>query len=243
MKTVSNLIVDTENEKHKFEIITEIVPKEYFYQKGAVEPAYCLEKCCRYSNNKNEKGYLKSCPCRNNFHSCCGGELDVREMIAEEKTDPVLICCKLSFAKEYDSEFVASFFSGDINCKRRYIYQKLGLVNDALWILFRKLFEKELIFSFGPCKLCGQDCTINSGLPCRMKTIYAIERVGIRLDRLVKEFLGFGLQWLNKNGGYNRPEYLCSVALLFTQENVSEQLREIFKQKLAKGEIFSYDYK
>jgi len=243
MKTTNNLIIETEKEKYKIEIIGATIPKQYFYQNGVIEPAYCLEKCCRYSNNKNEKGYLKSCPCRNNFYSCSGGELDIREMILEEKTDPVLVCCKLSFAEEYDSEFISDFFNGNISSKRRYIYQKLGLVNDALWILFRKLFSRDLIFSFGPCRLCGQDCTINSGLPCRMKTIYSMERVGIRVDKIVKEFLGFELQWLNKfENGYERPQYLCSVGLLFTEKiNISEELVKIFNQKLEKKEIASYD--
>lgn len=203
------------NEIHSFKFLLKEIKGEYFFQNNKVEPEYCLDKCEHYSGE-----YERSCPCRNQFHSCSGQEMDIRSFINKD-SKAIIVAYKLSLNKKFDNEYFSNYFENKISPlpKRRTIFQKLEYGNKILWNLIKeqKTREKLPVFSFGPCKICPE-CTKPYGGECKNGPVYALERVGVRVDKLVEDNLDFSLEWLDlKEDKPTRPKDLCSVMLIITK--------------------------
>lgn len=205
--------------KYRFNIYIKKIKKSEI----KTDPVLCYNSCKSYILPISKKE--KSCPCWGKNYSCNGKVIDFNKLTKNVKGSPVLVCVKLSINKKYDNDFSAQFF-GEKEWKykskaggARYIYGKLDIINNALWKLIRKLKE-EKTFAFASCKLCGKRCNILDGKPCRMKTIYSMERTGVLVGDLIKKSFNFELQWIHhdKNNEPIRPKYLCSAFMTFSKK-------------------------
>jgi predicted metal-binding protein len=230
---------------HSYQIMIKEIPKESMHSssKKYIDRAFGLKKCYEpYGDN------LTGCPANQTYISC----KEVPPYISDniDKENPILICCRLSFNKDYDNKHFHEVFEEGKKARKSSIYKKLHVEDTLLWDIIRTLLKEPFndeIFCFGPCRFCkscnGEKCV-------RRRPIFSMERSGVLLAPIVKDFLGFDLQWLKEEevtGRLIRPQYLCSVFLVIrnkprSTENFFRDILSLWEyniQKLDEKEIIS----